>query len=302
MDWGYAIAKGIIQGLAEFLPVSSTAHLLLFDALMAKFGFASAQGSPVVEEFFDIMLHIGTLAAVIFYFRQDWAVLWRIATGRGLPPNFSPPWDYPSLLKGLLISFITTAILVLATVKGSGLVFKALGWATPEVHDLSDYLKASLFVVIHLCVTGGLLWWAEGRIGKQRAFTRSLQVTPVQAFRVGIFQSIAAIFHGISRSGSTMTAGILNGWDRPTAARYSFMLSLPTFLAALVYELSKVIQHTQLSALPWPVMITATVISALVGYACVATFIPYLASHSLRGFSLYCWALAGVMAITFGVF
>lgn len=324
MDAGYALLKAIIQGLTEFLPVSSTAHLLLVDALSHQFGWAAAHNDPRLEEFFDILLHIGTLLAVVAYFRGELADLARTAWGslQGKPAPSSAddasfvdapvgltPWHYPSLAQGLLISFATTAVLALAVLKGSEALFAAMGWASAGVADVSEWiLSKPLMVIAHLTLTGALLWWVETRPPQVppspttaqalAAQADTLVISPWQAVRVGLFQTMAAILHGVSRSGSTITGGMLNGWNRATAAKYSFLLSIPTFLAAMAYECLKLLHHRPcLTGLDMVVMLGAALVSGLVGYLCIGWFIPYLSRASLKGFALYCWGVVIMMLV-----
>ena len=292
-----AVLKGVIQGLTEFLPVSSTAHLILYDAIGRLFHLQPEPLSPYVEEFFAIMLHLGTLVSVLVYFRRDLWALWQSIVKRGVvdePSSDSATWDYPSLLKALPVSFLVTAVLALGVVKGSSYVFDALGWATQDVRDISEfYLRNPNFVILHLVVTGLLLWVSETVLAKKGTVdTPPTQVTQRQAFAVGLFQAGAAIFHGISRSGSTIAAGVLTGLTRQAAARYSFLLSLPVFTAATLYELLKLNGQGSLMALPWTPMLIGMGVSALVGYACIATFIPFVARRSLKGFAIYCWVVS----------
>ncbi len=324
MDAGYAFLKAVVQGLTEFLPVSSTAHLLLVDALSHKLGWTAAHNDPRLEEFFDILLHMGTLLAVVAYFRGEladlvrtvWASLQRKpAPSSGDDAGFADapvgltPWHYPSLARGLLISFATTAVLALTILKGSEALFTAMGWASEGVADVSEWiLSQPLMVIAHLTLTGGLLWWVESRNAKLPASPINAQalasqadtlvVTPWQAVRVGLFQTMAAILHGVSRSGSTMTGGMLNGWNRATAAKYSFLLSIPTFLAAMAYECLKLLQHRPcITGLDMLVMLGAAVVSGLVGYLCIGWFIPFLGRSSLKPFALYCWGVVALMLV-----
>lgn len=327
MDWTYAIVKGIVQGLTEFLPVSSTAHLVLLDALGERFGWQAALAvSPRVQEFYDVMVQLGTLGAIFAYFGKD---LWQVFRAM-LNPNAvmahqpqqpmdnplttaddaevaaNPRWDYGALGKGLLLSFFTTAVTTLSILKGSELLFAQMGWQSPGVNDISElFFKYHGFVIFHLTLTGLLLWIAESQFRlRQLVFEQKgwplepdvIRVTPVQAIRVGLFQTASAIFHGISRSGSTMTAGIVGGWTRQTAARYSFLLGVPTFIAAFVYEVLKIQGHIDsLASLPWGPMLAGTVVAGVVGYGCIWVFIPFLARNSLMGFSIYCWVIAAVL-------
>jgi undecaprenyl pyrophosphate phosphatase UppP len=209
----------------------------------------------------------------------------------------------------LLISFVTTAVLALTLLKGSEALFSAMGWATAGVADVSEWILSKPHMVIaHLTLTGGLLWWVESRPINSPASPANaqalasqadtLRVTTWQAVRVGLFQTMAAILHGVSRSGSTITGGMLNGWNRATAAKYSFLLSIPTFLAAMVYECLKLMHHRPyFTVTDLLVMLGAALVSGLVGYLCIGWFIPYLSRASLKGFALYCWGVVALMLV-----
>ncbi|MDX2085658.1 MAG: undecaprenyl-diphosphate phosphatase [Candidatus Melainabacteria bacterium] len=319
MDLGHAIIKGVIQGLTEFLPVSSTAHLVFVDTLARLFGWSTGAGSLREEEFYDILLHLGTLLAVTFYFRQELGQLFRhlAQTLRG------GQWSAIDPLFGQLgVSFIITSVLALGVVKLSAIVMAAMGWSTPAIQDLSDYyFHTPQWVAIHLVGTGFLLFWLEKTLHQRDSQTEiqtkippangpasptqedsarvaspwMQRVTWPQAVAVGVAQGWAAIFHGFSRSGTTMTGGVLAGMDRLTAARYSFLLSIPTFMAVALYEGIKVFSHGLTAQLDWPVMLLGTVASTVVGYFCVSGFIRYVAARSLKGFAVYCWAMAALM-------
>lgn len=300
MDLGYSILKGVIQGLTEFLPVSSTAHLTFANALFERFHWQPPL-RPGEDEFFDILLHLGTLLSVVYYFRAD---LWRlllVALGRA-PGNAEDSQSGLSLRQlpmFLAISSVATVAFVLGLKKVSGLVMAKMGWATASVQDLSDYyFTHPYWVAIHLIIVGGLLFFTEKasasvRLGKSGPSGR--RFTKGNALLIGLVQGCAAIFHGISRSGSTIAAGLASGIDRVTATRYTFLLSIPTFLLAAAYEALKLKGH--MLALNWPVMLVGALCSAVLGYLCVKYLIRYVATHSLVGFAYYCWALGLVMLV-----
>jgi undecaprenyl-diphosphatase len=315
MHLWYTLLKGALQGLTEFLPVSSSAHLVLFDVLTHRFGWLANRPNVVVEEFFDILLHLGTLAAVVIYFRREvLAVIKRLpqalsprarqieaqAVANNTPPTITTDdgtaWLSTALIRGLLISFVTTAVVSVGVVKASAVVFAQLGWASPQVQDITQFYMANpLFIAAHLMLTGVLLWVAEGIKPPLTANPQApLGVSSKQALVIGVFQAVAAIFRGISRSGSTIAAALLVGLTRQQAARYSFLLSVPIFIAAFAYEgLKLTSHHLDLAQLPWLAMLAGVLASAVVGYACIAGFMQLISRVSLRVFSVYCW-VAGI--------
>ncbi|HEY9745418.1 MAG TPA: undecaprenyl-diphosphate phosphatase, partial [Oculatellaceae cyanobacterium] len=236
MDIGYSILKGVIQGLTEFLPVSSTAHLTFVNALFHLFGWHSAQLRPGEDEFFDILLHLGTLLAVLVYFRHELVRIVLVWLGKE-KANAVDPQSGLSLKKlplYIALSMTVTVVFILSMLKGTGLLFEKMGWVSAQVENLSDYYFAHPhWVAVHLMITGCLLFFTE-KMTKNPTTGRSF--TAGNAVAIGFLQGCAAIFHGISRSGSTISAGLATGLDRVTATRYTFLLSIPTFLMAAVYE------------------------------------------------------------------
>lgn len=303
MDIGYSLFKGFVQGLTEFLPVSSTAHLIFSDALGRLFGIRGGTPLPGEEEFFDILLHMGTLLAVLVYFRQD--IVYVLSVLAGKRPQFASSmnldrFNAKQLPVLLAISMVCTVVVILGFLKGSEKIMEAAGWTTATISNLSDYyMEHPVWVAFHLIITGCLLFfteWISHRHHRKHHAQREVFGLK-NALWMGTFQGFAAIFHGISRSGSTISAGLLSGADRLTATRYSFMLSIPTFIMAAVYEGLKMHKMGHISHLNWPVMLAGTAVSAVVGYFCVKYFIQYVAKHSLAGFAYYCWATGAVMLL-----
>ncbi|MEB3244360.1 MAG: undecaprenyl-diphosphate phosphatase [Vampirovibrionales bacterium] len=297
MDTGFAIVKGIVQGLTEFLPVSSTGHLILTETLIERYGWFIGPDNLTEAEAFDVLLHMGTLGALFAYF-------WRDVLGW-----ISNPLKNRTLHL-LLISLAVTSVLVLSIMQCSELVFASMGWAQKlGVKDLSEFYRSDFrWIAFHLTLTGLMLFWIEFRQARQsraqqsptpqnQSFTpEQIATMPVKnAIVVGLFQTCAATFHGISRAGSTITGGMLCGLSRVAATRYGFMLGIPTFMAAALYEGVKVAKHASLSELPWTPMLIGTLVSAVVGYICVRLFVGFVARFSLKPFAYYCWAVVLLM-------
>jgi undecaprenyl-diphosphatase len=314
MEFWLAILKGALQGLTEFLPVSSTAHLIFFEALAKLLGFETVSPNKTAEEFFDIMLHLGTLTAVLVYFRDDLKQVWQAcfsSSGQNQAIAFNKAhWGrlIPKQLPILIISStVVTVVWVLGLLKGTEVLFSSMGWATPEIENLSDfYLVYPQWVAIHLLITGTFLFFIEKKSETTKSETKNSDLSeqesnkpmqPRQALLIGWAQGMAAIFHGLSRSGSTISAGLLSGLDRVTATRYSFLLSIPTFLMAAVYESLKLWKAGGAEDLNWPAMIAGTVVSGVVGYWCVKAFIQFVGNHKLTIFSYYCWTVGILMLV-----
>jgi undecaprenyl-diphosphatase len=250
------IVLAIVQGLTEFLPVSSTAHLYLTSWLL---------GWQVEELSFDIALHIGTLLAVLIYFFRDWVQI--IAHGLGLDYGHDRELAQN---RGLLW------LLAIATVPVglAGLAFGKLAegaWRNPFV------MGAMLIGV------GALMWLADHRAGKMRDLS-TLGVADAGA--VGVAQALAVV-PGCSRSGITITAGLFRGLDRQSAARFSFLLSTPAIGAAASKALYEMHKQGGLHALTSPQVLIGILVSALTGCAVIAWFMRYLRDSSLRVFIYY---------------
>ena len=270
-----AIILGIIQGLTEFLPVSSSGHLVLLQQLL---------GLKEAEIFFDVCVHLGTLVAVIIVFRQEIKniimALLRLFALAGQKDHLRLAIESdPELKMALLIVIgsIPTAIL--------GLAFSSI----------ADRLFASVFIVgLMLLVTGSLLWitrWA----GKQARQTSGDRLTMKNAFFIGTVQGLA-IIPGISRSGSTISIGLLLGIKRELAARYSFLLSIPAIVGAGLLSLKDSLGGPDLT-IQIPLAGAAT--AAIVGYVALKLLLQVVKKGGLSLFAPYCW-LIGILAIVLG--
>jgi undecaprenyl-diphosphatase len=281
-----AALLGIVQGATEFLPVSSTAHLILARAF---FGFdADAFGLP-----FDVACHVGTLIAVLIYFRRDIARM--IAA---LPVVFQPAAPRAAAAPGagrrdairdrddrhdaarliwLLVIGTIPAVIV-------GALFN---------RAIEDHLRTVPVIIVTLAVVGVGLFWAD-RAGDKARGERTITYT--EAFLIGCAQA-AALIPGVSRSGATLIAALVIGLRRRDAAEFIFLLSVPAILAAAVHEAPEAIKA--MGAIPGEAALIAigVVTSAIVGYGAVKYFIRYLANHSLDVFAWYRLALAGVAAV-----
>jgi undecaprenyl-diphosphatase len=259
-----AALLGLVQGLTEFLPVSSSAHLILarmffgFDA--DKFGLA-----------FDVACHAGTLIAVLIYFRTD--VMRMIAA---LPRLFGSPADEVVRLVWLLVAGTIPAVIV-------GLFFNKI---------IEAELRTPAVVAVTLAA-GAIGLLVADRLGGNSRSDRSL--TMAEAFWIGCAQA-AALVPGVSRSGITITVALLLGLRRPAAARFIFLLSIPAILGAAVSEAPKMLK---VGATPGMASLFAIgiVTSAIVGYVTVTYFIRYLANHSLAVFAWYRLALAATVVV-----
>jgi len=238
-----AIILGIIQGLTEFLPVSSSGHLVLFQKI---FGLKQA------ELFFDVAVHLGTLVAVIAVFRREVnniiSALIRLSSLAGPKESILQKIESDPQLKMALL-------IVIGSIPTAILGFLFAGIAEP--------LFASEMITGLMLMVTGLLLWLTRRTRASVDPARSDRLTPKNALIIGMVQGLA-IIPGISRSGSTISIGLLLGIDREMAARYSFLLSIPAIIGAGLLSLKDGISQPDLA-------IRATLLgsftAALVGYA-----------------------------------
>ena len=271
-----AIILGVIQGLTEFLPVSSSGHLVLFQKI---FGLKQA------ELFFDVGVHLGTLVAVIAVFRREikniLAALIRLGSLAGPKEAILPKIESDPQLKMALmivIGSIPTAIL--------GFLFAGI----------ADRLFASEMITGLMLIVTGLLLWLTRRTKASVDQARSDRLTPKNALIIGMVQGVA-IIPGISRSGSTISIGLLLGIDREMAARYSFLLSIPAIVGAGLLSLKGGISQPEL-AIRAPLLGSFT--AALVGYAALKSLLQLVKKGRLHVFAPYCW-LVGTLAIVFSL-
>lgn len=265
MDPLSVIFLGVVQGLTEFLPISSSGHLVLFRNIM---GFQE----PAL--LLDTSLHLGTLAAVIVFFRSDLAGMVRefldicASLGREKGPASTAAGLSRSLMTWVIVGNIPTALI--------GGLFK-----TP----LENLYRSTAVVGFMLLVTGLLL--AVTRISRKD--TRKLG--PLPALAVGTVQGLA-IIPGISRSGSTIACGLLLGLERETAARFSFILSIPAVTGALIFEILTG-DVSRISAL---VLIAGGITAGAVGLLALKMLMGVVRRGRLSWFAPYCWVV-GVTVI-----
>ncbi len=257
-----AAVLGIVQGLTEFLPVSSSAHLILARAFFGfdgdKFGLA-----------FDVACHIGTLIAVVIYFRAE---LVRLVAA--LPRLFDLK-DPEARLIWLLVIGTIPAVVV-------GLLFK---------HRIEDSLRTPAIAASMLAI-GGVLFFVADAAGSNSRPESSM--TFGEAFLIGCAQA-AALVPGVSRSGATITVALLIGLRRIDAARFIFLLAIPAILGAAGSEAPKLLKAGTRDAVG--LFAIGIVASAIVGYAAVKYFIHYLGNHSLTVFGVYRLALAATVVV-----
>jgi undecaprenyl-diphosphatase len=273
-----SILLGIIQGLTEFIPVSSTAHLLIGQQLL---------GIPADDTTFSFLVIVqwGTLVSLFIFYWQDLlkimratfqlsaVMLKKFRPGPGQAWNLIPGTISPDALLGFYILIATIPALL------AGYLLRD----AVEALFRQPMLQASM----RLFAAAILLSLAERFSRKNR---RLEGMTWLDALVIGIFQVIA-VFPGASRSGTTISGGMFRGFDRPSAARFAFLMSVPVLLAAGAYEMIDVLQMPDLGAF-LPLLAVGFVSAAISGWFAIRWLIAFLGKRSLYGFAVYC-ALVG---------
>ncbi|MFZ4616216.1 MAG: undecaprenyl-diphosphatase UppP [Rectinemataceae bacterium] len=270
-----SVILGLVQGLAEFIPISSSAHLVIIPWLFSW-------DNPVLRGLtFDVSLHLGTLLALLAFFAADW---WRLAKAFvgsiaerkiGQDPDRRMVW-----------------FLIAACIPG-GVAGVALESRVEELFHPGGQITTSamLWMAFFIALLGLLLLLAE-EFGKRARTFESMRWK--DALLIGFAQALA-IFPGVSRSGSTITAGLALGLERPAAARFSFLLSAPIIAGAGVKSLYELVKSIKSGAIPQGELILfpiGFVVAAVTGWFCIKLLLAYLQKHSTKIFVWYRWGLA----------
>ncbi len=271
MDILQAIILGIVQGLTEFLPISSTAHLRIVPALLGW----SDPGAA-----FTAVIQIGTLAAVLIYFYQDILRISGATVNALVTRKFL---DTEDARMGLMMILATVPIVV------AGVLFKS--WIETTLRSLYVISAAMIALALALMLAEWLVHRRQLTGEKQRELS---DLTFLDGTVVGLAQCIALI-PGSSRSGVTITGGLFLGMTRETAARFSFLLSLPSVFAAGIYQLIKEREALLSSQENVVSLVVATLVSGVVGYASIAFLLGYLKKNSMYLFIVYRIALGAML-------
>ena len=267
--WGEAAFLGVLQGLTEFLPVSSSAHLRIVGPLLPSGGDPGAAFTAITQ--------LGTEAAVLLYFRKELTAMaiswWRsvISLGRHGDADSRMGWL-------IIVGTLPIALL--------GLLFK----------DAIETSLRNLYITATMLIVFGLILWAADRYGKQERTLKDLGWKHGLLF--GFAQALALI-PGVSRSGGTITAGLLMGYTREAAARYSFLLAVPAVLASGLYQLWRS-SEVGSPIPPGPTML-ATVIAFVVGYVVIVAFMKFVTTRSYVPFVAYRIALGLLVFLLLGL-
>ncbi len=266
-----SILLGVVQGVTEFLPVSSSGHLAIAEHLL------NVSGAAEVPPFFDVLLHLGTLVAVFIAYWEDIRdMVLEFFCGvsdlvRGTTPNRVPP----------------ARRMILLIIVGTLPLFAVL-----PVKDAIEALGDNMYFVAFALLGTGCLLFASDHVRRGRKTEKS--ATMLDALLVGVGQALATC-PGISRSGTTITAGCFVGFDRKFAVRYSFLMSIPAILGANILSLKDALE-AQILWEEVPVYLVGVAASAVVGYLCIRLLKLVADKGKFGFFAYYCW-LAGIVTL-----
>ena len=266
-----ALVLGVIQGLTEFLPISSSGHLIAVPAIL---GWTD----PFIDSLtFSVMLHMGTLVALIVYFWQDWVRL--IPAGLAALRDRSLAGDPDRRLAWLIAVTTIPAMIV-------GVLFNDF---------IETHVREPGVVAVLLVVGAAILWLADRWGGMTR---RIGDLSFAGAFGIGAAQALA-LFPGVSRSGISIAAARLLGLDRPAAARFSFLMAMPIIAGAGAWETLKVLRGTETVAVEAVPLLVGMVAALVSGLLAIRFLLGYLADHSLDLFVWYRLLAAGAILVWF---
>jgi undecaprenyl-diphosphatase len=259
-DWIAAVVLGIIEGVTEFLPISSTGHLLLAE---------NSHVVPPQSELFNVVIQAGAVLAVFLVFSR------RV---KDLLFNLGDP-ETRDYLGKLTVAFVITGF--------GGLIAKKLGFTLPK--DVWPIAWATLF--------GGVLILAIEWSSEERRLRDN--ITWTVAVAVGLAQLLAAVFPGTSRAGATILIAIALGLSRPAATEFSFLLGIPTLWAASAFEIYQELKHPGADPTDWRMVALGTIVSAIVAFLVVKWILRWVQSHTFVGFGWYRIAL-GLLMVAYG--
>lgn len=287
MEYLNAIFQGIIQGLTEFLPVSSSGHLAIYQHF---FGTESGSGT-----LFTVMLHIGTLFAVCLVYRKTLGNL-ILEFCRMIKDIFTGKFSVKRMnierrtILMLVLSCLMMVVLFIPVGNGNNIkdVIEMIG-------DQKEHPGLLWVIGLMLLLTAVLMYVAH-RVTSSDRKTHNC-ATVKDSVKIGLMQALA-VFPGLSRSGSTTATALACGLDKKYATLYSFILSIPTVAAAALFELKDAVAVESASSISWGPAIVGIIVSALVGIAAIKTFIWLIKKNRYVIFSYYCGAVGTIVIIT----
>ena len=287
-----AIIQGTVQGLTEFLPVSSSGHLVIFQHIL---------GVGENNLFFDVMLHVGTLLAVVTFYHKKifkliiafFKLIEDIIYGKFRMKKLGGDKDFVfMLIIGLLPLF---------------LMFLPVAPGAMDVKDFAESLSSGVYIIVpgvSLIITSVLLYIGtkiEKRNTKERKLKKIAEknkrgyISVYDALWIGLMQFLAAIFPGLSRSGSTLSVGLMRGIDKQTALDYSFILGIPAVVAAALLELKEAFETGAVHEISTAVILVGIIVSAIVGFFAIKLFKWFLNTQKMWIFILYTFILGSII-------
>ena len=264
MSWIAAVIMGLVQGIAEFLPISSSGHLAIAGELLGA--------TTDIPEFFDVLLHLGTLIAVFaFYWSDILDMIREFIAGVQDLAHYKTPVPVPPARRLILLLIVATLPLVLVL----------------PIKDYIERMNSNMFFVALALIMTGCLLFLSDRVRKGRKNERTASL--VDALLIGLAQAVATC-PGISRSGTTITAGCIVGLDRRFAVRFSFLMSIPAVLGANLLSLLDVME----TGVNWPevpVYLLGVAVAAVSGYACLRLLKLIAEKGRFGWFAYYCWGI-----------
>lgn len=275
MSYLSAIFLGLVQGIAEFLPISSSGHLSIFQNF---FGLSGVEDGEHV--FFDVLLHLATLIAVCVFYRRDimdiitQSISYVKSVGHPVPGEKK---QYPAVRLLLMMFFGTLPLFIILPFKD----------AVEGLYNNTGFIGAALIVC-------GALLYVSDRLPRRHKAERNMSVK--DALVIGIFQAVATV-PGISRSGSTITAGVAMGLERSFAVKFSFLLSIPAILGANILSLADVIAEGGIESGMMGYYLVGMAVAMVSGYLSL-WLVKYISQKGKFGyFAYYCWAVGLVTII-----
>ena len=272
-DYLTAIILGIVEGLTEFLPVSSTAHIRMTQALLGV-DLASSYW-----KMFSVVIQLGAILAVVVYFwHRIWEFIFSFPKGTNGARTW---WNHPLAL--VVISFVVTAVPCF-------IIDEKIG----------EFLERLDVMAWALIVGGVAMWWIDRSFSKRAKVDQLEKMTLTQAIVIGLFQILAAAFPGTSRSMSTIAGGQIMGLDRKTALEFSFFLSIPVMAAATSFKLLQFLlkESQPVNSHDWAVLAVGFGVSFLVALAVIAWFMRWVRQRGFAPFAIY-RIFAGIVVLAF---
>lgn len=272
MTWLSAVLLGLVQGIAEFLPISSSGHLAIAEHML------NMQGASEIPEFYDVLLHLGTLVAVfVAYWDEIREMILEFFAGVSDLIHHTTPRSVPPARRMILLVIVGTLPL----------------FAMVPVRDFFEGLGGNMYFIGGALLFTGCLLFVSDRVRRGSKTEKTARLS--DALIVGLGQAVA-LCPGVSRSGMTITMGCFTGFERKFAVRFSFILSIPAILGANVLSLKDALD----AGIDWasaPQYLAGVVVSAVTGYLCIRLLKLIAARGRFGAFAYYCWAVGALVLL-----